>query len=663
MLNTKEKMILQYLYQHRGEYSTSKVLANYLSYSDRTIRTYIKKLSADLSVEEAGFRIISKQGFGYQLDIIDDDTYHHFLVANDLAVGLDYGDIENRHKAILNKLIFEEETVLFDDLADQLFVSRSTLSSDFKKIRSQLAKYQLSIESKPYRGVYVLGNEQDKRHFIMDYFFGDQFHQNMTHFVGKDILLLPLSLEELTIIVLDECRNHGLKLSDYAIQNLVIHLGLAVQRFQKGFRISSIDLDQAKYHKELTVARSISQRLANRLKGIELIPEEETDYIALHLISKSSTDQKSLDMTASLRQEVGLRLEEYDLKEGYDFLNDMSLREGLLTHLEILLERLVNNIHLNNPLLEDIKTRYRDTFRLTADFMSGLPSFQKYQLSEDEIAYVALHFMASLERQKESHKLNVLVICATGFGSAQMLKNRIINELGQLVTISDVIGYYDLTNDKLKDVDVIMSTIDLSNLVFNIPVQTVSVFLTDQEVIEAKKTFSQLKKKCHPKEAKQLNDPLREGSLLSAFDHYFSKEHFMVLENAEKRGLASEMIRTLIPDDVKQQEELANLIKSRERLSTLVFDQDIAVPHPIKPISEKHQIAVAIIKNGLYWEDGFEAIKLVFLVAPSIYSNEGLKLITNRMVDLVDLPDVKEALIKAEDFETFKQIFVDSKRS
>lgn len=663
MLNTKEKMILQYLYQHRGEFSTSKVLADYLSYSDRTIRTYIKQLSSDLSPEETGFRIISKQGFGYQLNIVDDEIYHQFLIANDLALGLDYSDIENRHKVILNKLIFEEEAILFDDLADQLFISRSTLSSDFKKIRNQLAKYQLSIESKPYRGVYVLGHEQDKRHFIMDYFFGDHFYRNLSHFVGNDMLSLPISLEELTIIVLDECRNHELKLSDYAIQNLVIHLGLAIQRFQKGFHISPINLDASKYHNELVIAKSIAQRLSNRLKDVGVIPEEETNYIALHLISKSFVEENSPSVMAGLRQEVVFRLEEYDRKEGYDFSTDMSLIEGLMSHLEILLERLMNNVHLDNPLLEDIKCRYAGILSLTTDFMSSLTSFKAYSLSEDEMAYIALHFMASVERQKEKNKLNALVICATGFGSAQMLKNRIINELGQLVNISDVIGYYDLDNDKLEDIDIIMSTIDLSNLIFNIPVQTVSVFLTEQEVVEAKKTFSQLRRERYRRPKKKEDKGPVEIRLQSSFDYYFAKEYFTILENAEKDDVIAKMVRQLFPNDSAQQETLKALIKGRERLSTVVFDQDIAVPHPLKPISDHHQIAVAIVKNGLYWEEGFEHVKLIFLVSPSLYTNEGLKAITSRIVDLVELPDIKEDLIQAEDFEMFKTIFLDNKRS
>ncbi|MDY3024939.1 MAG: PRD domain-containing protein [Streptococcus hyovaginalis] len=657
MLNTKEKMILQYLYQHRGVFSTSKDLAAHLSTSDRTIRTYIKKLTTDLTIDDTGFTILSKQGYGYQLQIEDEDTYHCFLLANDLAVGLDFSDIENRHKVILNKLIFEEETILFDDLADQLFVSRSTLSTDFKKIRKQLEKYQLKIESKPYRGVYVLGHEQDKRHFIMDYFFGDHFHQNMNHFVGSDILELPISLEELMIIVLDECRNQHLKLSDYAIQNLVIHLGLAIQRFQKGFAISPIHLDTEKYDRELLVAANIAKRLSKRLGGDGYIPEEETQYIALHLISKSLSEAISSLETQSLRQEVILGLEQCDEIEGYEFSSDLALIEGLVTHMEVLLERLKNNIHLANPLLEEIQSRYNESYQLTKHFVKALPSFTVYTLSQDELAYIALHIMASVERQKEKHKLNILVICATGFGSAQMLKNRIMNELGQYVTISDVIGYYDLTNDSLKDVDAIMSTIDLSNLVFNIPVLTVSVFLSDQEITLAKQVFSTMQM-TQSHQAARRSQSFSLTEVVQAFDHYFSEDHFLYLESAEKSELLEKMIRQLIPDDVAYQEELAHLIQGRERLSTLVFDQDIAVPHPLKPINDQHQIAVAIVKNGVHWEDNFDQIRLIFLVAPSIYTNEGLKSITSRIVDLVDLPDVKNALIEAKDFQTFKTIFL-----
>lgn len=652
MLNSKEKIILQYLYQHQDGFSTSKVLAEHLSYTDRTIRTYIKKMLSEISEEESGFTIVSKQGYGYRLQITDNEKYHQFLSRNQLNFGYDYSDATNRYKQILNKLIFEEECILFDDLADQLFVSRSTLSHDFKIIRQQLATYDLSIESKPYKGVYVVGEERQKRRFIIDYFYSDQFYQNIQHFMaGEEYFGLSLTFEEITIVILDECRDFHLNLSDYVIQNLVIHLGLAIQRYQKGFKISPISIDNNKYAKELSVATKIANRLSNRLGPENKLPDEEITYIALHLISKSQSE--GLSNRDILRQELVEVLEKTDSQYNYQFSNDFSLIEGLLTHLEVLIERVQHNIHMDNPLLDDIKNSYFDVFKLTQSMLSYFSIFQSYNLSDSEMAYVALHLMASIERQKEKQKLNVLVICATGYGSAQMLKNRIKNELGQYVSIADVIGYYELDSQKLQGIDVIMSTIDLSNLVFKIPVITVSVFLTEQEVKTVKQRIAYL----HPSQ-RQSKGISEKNSLEKYFDRYFSEEQFLVVDSAEKSSILSELVSKMELGGLEKSEEFSKLIESREHLSTFVFDKDIAVPHPLKPISDKAMIAVAIIKNGTYWEDGYEKIRLVFLVNPSVHSNDGLKTITNRLVDLVDLPEVKENLIAAPNFEAFKQIFL-----
>ena len=110
-----------------------------------------------------------------------------------------------------------------------MYVSRSTLSSDFKKIRQKFKPYHLKIESKANKGVYVTGLERDKRRFIMDYFISSGFMDMMHSYVDNELLNQRISFEELTIIVLDECREGGLKLSDFVIQNLVIHIALAIR--------------------------------------------------------------------------------------------------------------------------------------------------------------------------------------------------------------------------------------------------------------------------------------------------------------------------------------------------------------------------------------------------------------------------------------------------
>ena len=64
-----------------------------------------------------------------------------------------------------------------------------------------------------------------------------------------------------------------------------------------------------------------------------------------------------------------------------------------------------------------------------------------------------------------------------------MLKNRLESELGNRIEVVDVIGYYELNQEKIDGIDFIVSAVDLSNLYFQIPVFTVSVFLKTEEII------------------------------------------------------------------------------------------------------------------------------------------------------------------------------------
>uniref|UniRef100_UPI002587FE35 BglG family transcription antiterminator n=1 Tax=uncultured Streptococcus sp. TaxID=83427 RepID=UPI002587FE35 len=267
MLNKKEKQIIQYLTKDKEQFVTSKELAAHMGCSDRTIRTYYKTLVEKLD-NHSGLDLISKQGYGYKLDILDDDAYADFLEENHINDHhFNYQsvtDINDRYNFLLNKLLFEQNEIYFDDLADELFVSRSTLSSDFKKIREKFKPYHLKIESKANKGVYVMGQERDKRRFIMDYFIDSGFINTMHSYVDNELLNQRISFEELTIIVLDECREGGLKLSDFVIQNLVIHIALAIRRITEGFRISKVSDDEVVLRglAERRVAENILKRVS-----------------------------------------------------------------------------------------------------------------------------------------------------------------------------------------------------------------------------------------------------------------------------------------------------------------------------------------------------------------------------------------------------------------
>ena len=655
MLNKKEKQIIQYLTKDKEQFVTSKELAAHMGCSDRTIRTYYKTLVEKLD-NHSGLDLISKQGYGYKLDILDDDAYADFLEENHINDHhFNYQsvtDINDRYNFLLNKLLFEQNEIYFDDLADELFVSRSTLSSDFKKIREKFKPYHLKIESKANKGVYVMGQERDKRRFIMDYFIDSGFINTMHSYVDNELLNERISFEELTIIVLDECREGGLKLSDFVIQNLVIHIALAIRRITEGFRISKVSDDEVVLRglAERRVAENILKRVSVST-GIHF-PIEEVDYITLHLVSKGHGN--SCHISEVLQEQIRQELIDSISQINPSVKNDFQLIEGLLAHLSTMYIRLQGKVVMENPLTAEIQANYRDMYQLAERVVSNMPTFSPYTLSPNEIAYIALHFMAAKERYKEQRKYNVLVICATGYGSAQMLKSRIENELGNLVSITDVIGYYEINDEKLKGIDFIVSSIDLSNLMFNIPVFTVSVFLNDEELKDIKQGIAHLNTSMA-----NVEDHQAELTVKDVFDDYFSEDYFFLMSDATKEDVLKKLAESISVNENDQFEKrLLDMMKQREAMSSIVFGENIAVPHPLKAVGSKHHFAVAIVKNGVKWDEQYPSIKIIFLMSMSIHDNDGLPELTSAIVDLVDNPKLQEQMLACQSFDEFKKIFL-----
>lgn len=655
MLNKKEKQIIQYLTKDKEQFVTSKELAAHMGCSDRTIRTYYKTLVEKLD-NHSGLDLISKQGYGYKLDILDDDAYADFLEENHINDHhFNYQsvtDINDRYNFLLNKLLFEQNEIYFDDLADELFVSRSTLSSDFKKIREKFKPYHLKIESKANKGVYVMGQERDKRRFIMDYFIDSGFINTMHSYVDNELLNQRISFEELTIIVLDECREGGLKLSDFVIQNLVIHIALAIRRITEGFRISKVSDDEVVLRglAERRVAENILKRVSVST-GIHF-PIEEIDYITLHLVSKGHGN--SCHISEVLQEQIRQELIDSISQINPSVKNDFQLIEGLLAHLSTRYIRLQGKVVMENPLTAEIQANYRDMYQLAERVVSNMPTFSPYTLSPNEIAYIALHFMAAKERYKEQRKYNVLVICATGYGSAQMLKSRIENELGNLVSITDVIGYYEINDEKLKGIDFIVSSIDLSNLMFNIPVFTVSVFLNDEELKDIKQGIAHLNTSMA-----NVEDHQAELTVKDVFDDYFSEDYFFLMSDATKEDVLKKLAESISVNENDQFEKrLLDMMKQREAMSSIVFGENIAVPHPLKAVGSKHHFAVAIVKDGVKWDEQYSSIKIIFLMSMSIHDNDGLPELTSAIVDLVDNPKLQEQMLACQSFDEFKKIFL-----
>ena len=488
MLSKRETQILKLLFDHRHTYLTSQEIASGIDVSNRTARKYLHLLE-DALKKEAVATIDAKQGNGYQLKIEDSKKFDVFYLneVKEQSTSKDITTIQesnDRQYYILNRLFFEQSAVYVDAIADELFVSRSTISNDLVEIKKLITPYQIELQSKSNKGIFVVGNEQNIRHFIMNYFFMDRLHDNLFAFSMYANLLEGISVEEIVIIVLDECRESQLKLSDFIVYNLVLHIGLAIKRIQNGFLMDiqapiAFDEDSIEYQTALKILARIEQAMGLTFSS------EEADFIALHLKNKITAKtifQKADATEAEIRSQLLETLKAIDQDTPFDLEHDTILIDGLMIHFIPLLTRPQNNSSIENPLLEEIKSQYPDLYELTVNYFSKMPIFSSYRMTEGEWAYLAIHITAAVERYFNDQKTHVLVICATGLGSSQMIKNRLEREFGSRILIEKVISYYEIAEQDLSQIDLVISSINLGNIVLNAPIVNVSVFLGEEDI-------------------------------------------------------------------------------------------------------------------------------------------------------------------------------------
>ncbi|MDZ5035302.1 HTH domain-containing protein, partial [Clostridium perfringens] len=127
--------------------------------SSRTIRSDIKDLNDVL--KKHGAFILSEKGKGYSIEITDKDDFKQFLdfLKVDEKGGYINLTIKERAEYIVMKLLLNDikglDGVTQIDLADELFISLSSLKNDIKLSKTILSEIKLDIVKNKNKGIII----------------------------------------------------------------------------------------------------------------------------------------------------------------------------------------------------------------------------------------------------------------------------------------------------------------------------------------------------------------------------------------------------------------------------------------------------------------------------------------------------------------------------
>lgn len=497
--------------------------------------------------------------------------------------------------AILSKLLLANYPQTIQQLADSTFVSRSTLESDFKEVKRTLAKYGALIET-THDGMQIVASESSKRKLmseLLTMYWGNTMYlenkegemhrelkipNDMRSFFSKDIFKKVLS-------ALDRFQQVSpLHFTDYEFQSLAIHLIISMERI-----IKDKTLEKSEHPVKLEM-NTVS--LINILESVfkVSIPQYERQYINIHILAAEGQPigkDKLEKADSPIQQNVIHEFLASNIRN-----HDEVLLRGLTVHVTSALKRLYLGLNLHNPYTEDIKKFFPLAFNNAIDISAKIEKQFNITLNEDEVAFIALHLEAYIERQKSM--VNAVIVCSTGLGTARLLEQRVKKYFSDSIQINRVTSIQDLKNRPIVE-DLVISTIRIE--VPGTPVVVVPPFLDTGSANQIRSKATEI-----------LEDRQNSGSFSRLLDKkliFFSKEK----ENREQ-------VITKIGETLQKlrygRKGISKAALERESLASTAID-NIAMPHAPIEFVAKPCIAIYINPAGIRWQGN--TVNVVFFLA------------------------------------------------
>lgn len=460
-LSNRNKLIIQYLLNH-GQ-TTSKELGEVLSVTDRTIKSDMLVIKS--VIEKYGADLISTRGKGYEIKIYDSVCFS--VIKNILNHEMTMLVPKTSHERILylvRKLLMIDFEISIQELSEELYVDRSTLNLDLKDVKKILDNYSLQVESSN-KGLMLVGSEIQKRRCISDFFFQNYAHDvlNQDASVNAKTRKNEKEMRYIREALLNVLNKYQITFSNYSIENMVIHIMVAIRRYQfyQYVSFNKKEIENIKETRAFCAAKDLKIMLENQFPI--LLPESEVAYLAIHIQSKAIVTNNKLDTNSSDVEELLYNIYRRISKRFHlSFFLNRELNELLKLHIPAMVNRVKNQLFMRNPLLYQTMRQYQFAVEVCLEAVDEIEKWYSIELDENEFAYLVLYFNLAIQKQKVEKKKRVVLVCGNGRPEMILMLNqlneRFSNQLSDIVTVD----LLHLNTFRFEENDILISTIPLS---------------------------------------------------------------------------------------------------------------------------------------------------------------------------------------------------------
>ncbi len=589
----KEFQVLNYL-KNQTTWSTAANIAGSLSFSIRSVKTYISNINTDYP----DLILSSREGFLIQ----DKERLSPILHAKTRQIPQ---SAESRQAYILKVLLLQKQTKNLDELAEELCISPITLTNEISKIKAELIHFDLVFKTKN-NYAYIDGLEKNKKKMISHLIY----NETKDNFSSLDLIQTYLPDFDLKIIkhvVTDRLLSNHYFINDFSLTNFILHIGIIMERsLENPDRSEHPDSSNTvctvspvtKLLKEIceNLEKYFSVQFADsELHNLALLLRTSIVHENISQLEPSRLNEIAGPQICKLMEVIQKKVRDvfYINLNNHDFLIRFSL------HLNNMLIRLENNINLRNPQLLSIKNTYPYIYDVSVFIANIITKEKGYILTEDEIAYISLHIGVLIEEQKAlKNKVKVLILCPQYYSTHLRLIKKIYTVFEDSILLSGVITSPDELSN-FNDYDFIISTIPV-NACLTVPVIRIFNYFDNKDISRIVKVIEEIKK---ARVKMVLENKLK---------YIFKKELYFYNPGFTNQSDAIDCLSDALYKAGYVDISFRDKLYEREKISSSAYT-NIAMPHPIEMSSFTTAIAVSIHPTAIDWSR--TKINVVFMLA------------------------------------------------
>lgn len=446
--------------------SIIKILLN-----DKNIK--IEDLALKFKVSERSIRYdIDNINFIFKVEkinLLEKDKFRNFQLVESDKNNIEkiiqlYSVLSSEERTIYLLLKLLTENILNLTLeAKNLGVSRSTLKNDYNVLEKKLKEVDIKIINLSNKGLSILGREESIRRIFIKYFMDILSKNLIMKSTFKELIndiYKKVDIEKIKIFINKIQTEFNKKVSDNGYNAILSYL--VIMKFRNKFK-ENIDnnISNEEFLKKTLEYKII--KLNKDYLGKEILEYDLLNITDIFLRSHSYNEETSfyenwIDIEILIKKII----DDVNKNINVDISRDKLLLEGLLVHIKPTIYRIKNKMPLENDIYDELIESENNLFYIVKSSIKCLEEFLEMEIPEQEIAFLVIHFKASIERSiKEKGRIkNVIFVCKMGYITSKILAGKVA-ELFE-VNIVDTIPYYFLEDYDYSNVDLIISTVNIN---------------------------------------------------------------------------------------------------------------------------------------------------------------------------------------------------------